>query len=261
MMSPSTSSDPTKRFSDRVELYLRFRPRYPVAMLTFFRNLGLLPTHVVADIGSGTGFLSELFLANDNRVFAVEPNDAMRAAAEEIHGDDPNFTSVAGTAEQTGLEEKSVDLVVAGQAFHWFEPVASRRELERILRPGGLVALIWNDRRTEADPFAEAYEELLRAHATDYEAVCNRRLVENDASAIHDFFAPSKVSLVTFENGQTFDFDGLSGRLLSSSYAPLPGQPGHEEMMARLAEIFEQYQESGVVRFEYTTSVYYGWLD
>lgn len=254
-------SDPTKRFSNRVDYYIRYRPRYPAAIISFLRERGLLPNHVVADIGSGTGFLAELFLNNENRVFAVEPNDAMRAAAEASLSEDPNFISVNGTAEATTLDDHSVDLVTAGQAFHWFEPAPTRAEFVRILRPGGLVALIWNDRRLGDSPFGSAYEELLRDHTREYEQVSNKRIVSDSPEMIAQFFAPNDVELATFENGQTFDFDGLRGRLLSSSYAPMPGDAGYDEMMARLRSIFDTYQEAGVVRFDYTTSLFYGWFD
>jgi SAM-dependent methyltransferase len=259
-MAEQSIADPTRRFSNRVEYYVRFRPRYPAALLTFLRSLGLLPTHVVADVGSGTGFLSELFLANENKVYGVEPNDEMRTAAEASLGDDPNFISIPGTAEATTLDDHSVDVVVAGQAFHWFDAGAARAEFARILRPGGLVVLVWNDRDLSASPFSAAYEELLHGYMMEYEKVSARRVVGDDAPRIREFFAPNEMAVATFENGQTFDFEGLLGRVLSSSYAPLEGEP-HELMVARLREIFDEYQQGGVVRFDYTTTAYYGWLD
>src|ERR1700737_1752387 len=118
-----TFANAKQRFSDRGAGCLRYRPRYPEAVLDFFRaQCGLRSDHAIADIGSGTGFLSELFLKNGNRVFGVEPNEAMRQAGEEYLASYDGFSSIEGPAESTTLEDASVDFVTAGQAFHWFEP-------------------------------------------------------------------------------------------------------------------------------------------
>ena len=154
--------DSVSRFSNRVESYARYRPRYPDAVITFLADTcGLSPSAVVADVGAGTGILTELFLRNGNVVLAVEPNAAMRGAAEAQLRGYQGFHSIDGRAEVTTLPTDSVDFAVAGQAFHWFEPVATRREFRRILKPGGLIALIWNDRRLDSTPFMRAYHELL----------------------------------------------------------------------------------------------------
>jgi len=162
--------EPTERFSDRVGDYLRYRPRYPQALVPVLEEeMRLAPAWVVADVGSGTGFSAEPFLAHGNVVFAVEPNGAMRRAAEERLGDRPGFRGVAGSAEATGLEGTSVDLVAAGQAFHWFDLEECREELIRILRPPRWVALFWNTRRLTGSGFLEGYEALLREFGTDYQ--------------------------------------------------------------------------------------------
>ena len=250
-------SDPTQRFSSRVEDYIRYRPSYPSAIVELLRReCGLTPRWTVADVGSGPGNLSRLFLENGNRVLAVEPNREMREAGERFLGGHPGFESVEGAAEATGLPEGSVDLVVAGQAFHWFDGDRARREFRRILRPPRWVALVWNERRVAGAPFLEAYERLLEAHGTDYAEVRHRDAA--DTRALEAFFGPGGYVTASFENAQVFDLDGLRGRLLSSSYAPLAGQPGHEEMLAGLRAVFTEHQEGGTVAFEYDTRVYYG---
>src|SRR4051812_45896686 len=119
----------TQRFSSRVENYTRYRPRYPAEILAPLRTrCRLTPASVVADLGSGTGFLSELFVANGNRVFGIEPNSQMREAGERLVRSHPKFPNVAGTAESTSLPDASVDFIVAGQAFHWFNREACRKE-------------------------------------------------------------------------------------------------------------------------------------
>jgi SAM-dependent methyltransferase len=248
---------PTQRFSSRVENYVRYRPGYPAGIIDLLRaECGLSVETVIADLGSGSGKLTELLLPACGRVFGVEPNPEMRAAGERLLGANPRFTSVAAAAETTTLRRESVDLVVAGQAFHWFDRERCRKEFLRILKPGGWVVLIWNDRRTEATPFLTAYETLLRDFATDYEQVNHRNI---DTGTLRQFFRVEP-KLKSFSYTQRFDFKGLHGRLLSSSYAPEQGQPKHDAMLARLRQIFAAHQQDDQVAFVYDTLVYYGKL-
>ena len=249
--------DSTKRFSDRVESYARHRPGYPRAALDVLAAEGLRDPDVVADVGSGTGILSELFLRRGHEVFGVEPNAPMRSAAEKLLAGYPRFRSVAGSAEATTLESASADFAVAGQAFHWFDGDRAREEFLRILRGEARVALLWNDRKTAGSAFSERYENLLRAFGTDYAAVDHKNL---GGRAFDSFFGPAAWRLTSLPNEQRLDLAGLRGRLLSSSYAPAPGQPGHAAMMKELDEIFAATNEGGLVRMEYDTKVYFGRL-
>lgn len=250
-------SDSKSRFSNRVEDYVRYRPGYPAEILSLLRKeCGLTSESVIADIGSGTGISTDLFLKNGNHVFAVEPNREMREAAERLLTGSQCFTSVNGTAEATSLPDQSMDFVVAGQAFHWFDPERSRTEFKRILRAPGWVVLIWNDRRTDSTPFLVGYEQLLQDFATDYQQVDHKRI---NADVLRNFFH-TEPHLASFPNFQHFDFTGLKGRLLSSSYAPAVGQPNHQEMLESLKRLFETSQENGRVTFEYDTKVFYGKL-
>ena len=249
--------DSTQRFSTRVKNYLKYRPGYPPAVLDLLKvKCGLTGASVVADIGSGTGILTELFLRNGNPVFAVEPNCDMREAAEGLLGGYSNFTTISGTAEATTLKDQSVNLIAAGQAFHWFDREQSRREFLRILKPGGRVALIWND-RVLTSPFARAYEHLLRTYGTDYTDVNHKDV---DARVLSPFFGPGGYEQIGFPNRQIFDWEGLKGRLLSSSYAPEPGHPRYAPMLEALNTLFSVHQSGGQVVFEYDTLVYYGQL-
>ncbi len=213
---PPTPLDSTKRFSDRVENYVRYRPTYPEGVLAILREeTGVSAASVVADVGSGTGFSSDLFLRNGNVVFGVEPNAAMRRAAEERFVGNANFHSVAATAEATTLKTSSVELVVAGQAFHWFDAERVRQEFARILQPGRWVVLVWNARRTDSTAFLRDYENMLQRFGTDYQAVRHENI---DEEKLRKFFADEKFTFRTLANEQRFDFVGLQGRLLSSSY-------------------------------------------
>jgi ubiquinone/menaquinone biosynthesis C-methylase UbiE len=249
--------DPTQRFSSRVENYVRYRPGYPTEVLELLRReCGLTPNSIVADIASGTGILTRMFLENGNRVFGVEPNDDMRKAGEQILADYPRFTSVAGTAEATTLPDNSVDIVTAAQAAHWFDREKARREFLRILKPAGWTVLLWNERRTDSSAFLRAYEAMLLAYGTDYQDVRHERTT----SAIAEFFSPTPYQGQVFEMIQEFDYPALEGRLLSSSYTPQAGHPNYEPMLKELRRMFDQHKVSGRVSFEYDTRVYYGQL-
>ena len=162
----------TERFTDRVENYSKYRPTYPAGVINLLKSeCGLSPESDVADIGSGTGILAKLLLRNCKRVFGVEPNAAMRDAGKALLKNYPTFITVAGSAENTTLPDASIDLITAGQAFHWFDEMKARVEFKRILKSGGFVALVWNDRRLDSTPFLAAYEQLLREFGTDYAQV------------------------------------------------------------------------------------------
>jgi SAM-dependent methyltransferase len=248
---------PTERFSSRVENYDRYRPSYPRAAIDLLKTrCGLSPGAVVADIGSGTGILTELLLGSGAQVIGVEPNDGMRAAAEARLRGQARFRSVNGTAEATTLPPASIDLLVAGQAFHWFDVEQARAEALRLLRSGGFGALLWNERPPEATAFLADYEGLLLRHAAEYAQITASRA---DEASMRRFFGGA-MELATFPNQQSFDFEGLKGLLLSSSYAPEPGHPQHEPMMAGLREVFRRHEHGGRVVFPYRTLVYFAQL-
>ncbi len=249
--------DSISRFTTRVENYAKFRPTYPPIIIDLLKtNCGLTEASRVADVGSGTGILSELLLKNGNTVFGVEPNAQMRSSAEKLLGNYLQFKSINGAAEATTLDSRSIDIVTAAQAFHWFDHTRARAEFARILKPKGWVALIWNERRLDSTPFLRAYEQLLLQYGTDYQKVRH----ENATKQIADFFAPQGFRLESIENIQTFDFESLLGRVFSSSYTPEPDHPGFEPMIASLREVFEKHQQRGTIAFEYDTRVYYGQL-
>lgn len=256
-MNKKEHLDSVGRFSNRVENYVKYRPHYPEGIIDFLsRECGLTKDTVIADIGSGPGISSEHFVANGNRVLAVEPNDDMRNAAEKIYGSDKNFVSIKGTAEETNLEDNCCNMIIAGQAFHWFDKKKCRKEFQRILKPGGYVVLMWN-LRGGFSGIMEDYEQLISKYGNDYV-----RLYKDDVNEdeIREFFHPSQMYTKPFVNFQELTYEGFEGRLLSSSYIPLHGED-HDLMIGELKKIYDDYSSNGKVKLEYETKLFYGHLE
>lgn len=255
-MSSSVDKNSKQRFSDRVENYIRWRPSYPDELFQILSDdAGLTPPSTVADIGSGTGISAELFLRRGHPVFAVEPNREMRQAAESLLSKYPQFHSIDGTAENSNLPDASVDFIVAAQAFHWFDVKKTQAEFSRILRKAGWCALMWNSRRLDSTPFLRAYEALLHEYGTDYSEIQHTNI---DRAKIETFYAPGTYKYRSIYNEQRFNWEGLRGRVLSSSYIPAEGHPQYAPLMQKLSEIFETHQTNGQVCFEYDTEIHLG---
>ena len=269
-------SNTVERFSNRVENYIKYRPTYPAEILNVFQSeMGLKKESVIADVGSGPGILTRLFLENGNLTYGVEPNDAMRSAAESILSNFPNFKSVNGSAEGTTLPDSSVDIVTAGQAFHWFKPAPTKAEFKRILKPGGWVALVWNMRQLDTTPFLREYEDFIVENSTDYNEVRHERvhgpLPDSPARSADPSdkakmagqlinFYEGGFQHASFDNIQVFDFDGLKGRLFSSSYMPTEDTDQGAKIKKELQVLFEKHAEDGKIEVLYDTIVFYSQL-
>ncbi|MBO9631849.1 MAG: class I SAM-dependent methyltransferase [Chitinophagaceae bacterium] len=249
--------DSTKRFSNRVEDYVKYRPHYPREIVSFLADrYDLSNDKLIADIGAGTGISSHPFLEEGYRVIAVEPNKEMLDKAIELLSVYPEFSSVPGTAEKTTLKAHSVDAIIAGQAFHWFDRDKAKIEFRRILKKAGVLAIIWNERLIES-PFEVEYDALIVKHASDYVKVDHRNIKMEDMVR---FFDPAPVELNVFSNKQVFDLEGLKGRLLSSSYMPAKGDKGYDEMIDDLQLLFDRFKENELIVINYATRVYSGIL-
>jgi len=249
-------TNPTKRFSSRVKDYILYRPGYPSDIIVFLAdNYGLTPQSIIADIGSGTGKSAEMFLKNGNKVYGIEPNEDMRLAAEDLFRGNPGFISINARSEETGLPGQSIDFIVAGQAFHWFDPATSKKEFQRILKPSGRVVLIWNEREPGQAGFMGDYDAFLYKYSTDYKEIDHRNV---DETKIASFFSPGSFHEKKFDHNQVFDFIGLKGRYDSSSYAIPVSDPGYHEAIESLQELFDKYTQGGKVVMQYITKVFCG---
>ena len=251
--------DPKRRFSSRVDNYSKFRPCYPQVIISFLESeKALYKDSIIADIGSGTGILSKLFLKNGNRVYGIEPNIDMRNAAELFLKKYQKFHSIDGSAESTNMEENSINIITVGQAFHWFDQIKARKEFSRILKPEGFVVIIWNNRKRSGSMFLEAYEDLLLKYGTEYRKISNIQI------DFENFYGIGKntegYKREVFDNYQFLDYPGLKGRKLSISYAPLENHPNYNNMITELGKVFNGSNHNGLVKFEYETEIY-GRLD
>lgn len=248
--------DSKERFSERVDTYVKYRPSYPIeAVDCLYNTVGISQKSIIADIGAGTGIMSELLLARGSKVIAVEPNVDMRQMAEKRLSNNLNFRIQPCPAEETGLDDQSVDAVICAQSFHWFDRQAAGLEFRRILKPKGKVVLIWNSRLTEGSEFLTDYEQLLQGYGTDYKEVKHTNITPDQFDS---FFKEGTLQLKEFTNRQIFDYEGLKGRLLSSSYSPVPGHPKHEPMLDELQSLFDRTQKNNEVYFDYKTQVFWG---
>ncbi len=240
---------PKERFSNRAAFYVRYRPSYPTAVYTHLQtHCNLTPDSIIADIGSGTGLLAQLFLERGNTVFGIEPNQAMREAGEAFLANYAGFHSINASAEMTTLADNSVDFVIAGQAAHWFDPLPAKTEFERILRPNGRIAFAWNGVTEENSPFMREHGEAVSTYRHPIPHTNNRYAPEDilgEGFTIHEF-----------DNFKWMDYETLEGGALSSSNAPLAGDALHEPFLAELRRLFAEYGENGRVLFQFKTRLY-----
>lgn len=248
----------TEIFTKTVDYYTQYRPSYPEEVIQLLINKKiLLKNAVIADLGAGTGIFTKLLLERGGLVYAVEPNQAMRTAAELELICYPNFKSVAATAEATTLPEQSIDLITVATAFHWMDANQAKLEFQRILKPSGYVALLWNVRDQEHSVLQQDYESLIKKYGHNYK---ERHEDKFDVAKLENFFSPSIMHSAVFPYAQHFDWEGLKGRLLSTSYAPQPHEANFNIMLEELRAIYDQYQDQNKVEFLYRTMMYYGQL-
>ncbi|OGT43783.1 MAG: hypothetical protein A3F42_01115 [Gammaproteobacteria bacterium RIFCSPHIGHO2_12_FULL_37_34] len=245
-----------QRFNETVQDYLKYRPSYPKEVYSLLvKQFDLTPEKIIADVGSGTGFLSKLFLEHGHSVYGVEPNQGMRKAAEKYLLENQNFHSINGLAEATTLDNESINWIVVGTAFHWFDVKKIRIEFKRILKSPGFCLVVWNVRNKKQSVLLQDYENLILTFSNDYQ---QSRAQEFDQTIVKDFFHPFEMKTASFIHKQQFSWDGLKGRLLSTSYSLRENDPKYQDMIDELKQIFDRHQSNGLVEFLYDTKMYYG---
>jgi SAM-dependent methyltransferase len=241
------------RFTGRAEAYSKYRPTYPREIIDILNaQIGFSKEKIVADVGSGTGILTKIFLDNGNRVFGIEPNDEMRSFAEKNLSNYANFVSMNQSAEKTDLSSNSIDLVTAGQALHWFDPDLSRAEFARILKPSGYVMIVYNERGTGDGGVMDGYEKLINKNAKA------SVVPDIDAEYLAKFFNSKNYREFTVPNKQVLDFEALVGRAASASYLPTKNDPGYDNMKQDLRRLFDTYQVNGLITIIYATTIFLG---
>lgn len=235
-------NDRSLRFTGRVAAYIQGRPGYPPAVVDALQAQGLPPGGLVVDVGAGTGLASRLFLDCGYRVVAIEPNPEMRAAALAAGVD-----ARPGRGESTGLASASADLVLCAQAFHWMDRPAAWAEFQRVAKPGALLALLWNQRISEGDPFLEEFELCLRRHSAEDPQLSEGAGLRHWPGA----------TLACFRHAQPLDWPALLARAASMSYMPLPGTPAHAAMAADLRRLFDAHARSGLVTLLYDARLFW----
>lgn len=266
---------PTMRFDGRAKQYSKFRPSYPAPLLDYLREtVGWDANYKIADIGAGTGIFTSLLLEQGYEVVAVEPNNDMRNELQQqlqpysttVHDDkvsdeqEPGqrLSVSAGSAEATGLANASVQGIVCAQSFHWFDAELARAEFKRVLVSQGKVVLLWNQRDIEASPFMEAYEALFMKYGEQYSKVKHKQIsVEN----LTPFYGGKNPALASFRYEQSFDKDGLIGRIASSSFSLTEQDARYEAFISDVDELFAKHEQHGEVTMKYRTDVYWGQLD
>ncbi|WP_316803276.1 class I SAM-dependent methyltransferase [Pedobacter nototheniae] len=239
------------RFSNRSNDYQKYRPSYPEVVVTYLeQTIGLKKEHQIADIGSGTGIFSSLFIKHGYSLSAIEPNEDMRAHAENRLGHHHHFESINGTAEHTGLNDQSIDLITAAQSFHWFDIPKAKEEFYRIAKPGAHALLIWNILQDRTD-FLKEYQALKNKYAPD--VVHSYRANPENIKA---FFEPHELTVQNLYHSQTLDKTSLKGYLLSFSTVPLVGHPDYDPMIEALDVLFDKHEQNGQVKMEYETRLY-----
>ncbi|CAH2714847.1 hypothetical protein BACCIP111895_02023 [Neobacillus rhizosphaerae] len=241
--------NPKGRFSNRVENYGKYRPNYPNNIIKFLNtNTSFTKESIIADIGSGTGISSKLFLDNGNKVYGVEPNEDMRRAGERYLYNYTNFYSIDASSECTKLESESIDVIVCGQAFHWFEPETTKKEFLRILKPDGFVVII-NNRRKLGSEFMNRYAELISKYS---ESDVSKPLHTN----LSDVVDSKTIYKEVFDNPQIFNFERLQGDLISYSYIPSEEKTIFSTMISEFKLLFDKHNKNGRVIFDYETVLY-----
>lgn len=248
--------DNTTKFSDKVEVYRQYRPSYPDAFVHYlFDEVGISQDACVADIGAGTGILTEILSEHVKTVYAIEPDRNMRIACMDTCGRSCAFVALEGRAESTGLPDQCLDFITVAQAFHWFEPHRTQLEFSRVLKPDGMVILVWNSRVPDA-PLTIAWDAVCRKHCPNFTGFSNDSVMSE--SQVHDFFRDGICETRQYPNNRLLDLASFLGTALSASYAPVFGQPAYDSFVTALTQLFWEHATGEKILVPMYTHSYVG---
>ncbi|WP_449536373.1 class I SAM-dependent methyltransferase [Ferdinandcohnia sp. Marseille-Q9671] len=246
----------TDKFTDKAEIYAKYRPSYPNEYIEYvISEANLTKESMIADIGSGTGILSKQLLEKGYTVIGVEPNDDMRTVAEQTLMPGSRYISVKAAAESTTLEDNSIDLVTVGQAFHWFHMKKFKLECQRILKQDAKVSLVWNSRDSSSDINKES-AVVCQQYCPNFKGFSGG--MEEKPIPFHEFFKEGKYDVTFFRNDLEFDVDGFLGRYLSASYSPKENDKEYDSFIAALTDLFDKYSNNGMITIPNITRSYLG---
>lgn len=247
----------TEKFTGKAEIYAKYRPSYPSEYIKYLLgSTGVSDQSIIADIGAGTGIFTGKLLDEDMSVLAVEPNEDMRNVGTTYLSKYPKCTVVNGTAENTTIMDKSVDLITVAQAFHWFDKKVFKKECQRILKSDdNKVALVWNFRNTESVVVKEL-DKICRELCPQYTGFNGG--IMNDTEVFNCFFRDGSYEYKVFNNDIIDNLDGFIGRALTSSYAPKQGDAYYDEFIKRLNDLFEAYSIDGLITLSIEARSYIG---
>jgi ubiquinone/menaquinone biosynthesis C-methylase UbiE len=240
-------------FSDKAEIYNKYRLGYPNEILQYLYGYGFDSNSIIADIGSGTGKLTRIFVENGNKIYAVEPNDNMRLIAENDFKENKNFISIIADAENTTLQNNSIQFIVVGQAFHWFNKDETMKEFKRIITENGVLMLIWYTAKYDTQ-FLKKYEEILKFNP-DYKGDIHKSKYTDED--LEKLFA-KEFKKIKCHNNVEIDFDNVLGRFMSSSYSPKTGTELYNKSFNELRKIFDKYEMDNKIIFKYEMEIYIG---
>lgn len=245
------------KFNGMGKVYSKYRPSYPLNFVDYlFTDVGMSQSSIIADVGSGTGILTRQLLEKGSNVYGIEPNADMRVIAETNLNNFPGFTSVSGSAENTTIDDNSVDYITVAQAFHWFDREKFKKECQRILKPEGKVILVWNTRDNENELVIENYE-VNRKYCPNFKGFSDGMYGKTNNDDFSDFFNGEYETKV-FLNNLIFDMDGFIGRNLSASYALKSNDAQYNDYVNELKKIYEKYSNNGQLIMPNLTRSYVG---
>lgn len=248
------SVETIKRYSRNAQIYDRYRWSYAsTAIDAIMAHANLDTNSVVADIGAGTGMLGAAFLGRVAQVFAVEPNDAMRAVAEQQMALQPTYRAINGRAEETTLSDQSVDCVVVGRAIHWFSPQKSGAEFRRILKPGGWLAIL---RTPAASGELATAQRALRTTENGWQVESLRNNLKEAPISSH--FGHTNFLHLQFHSTRQEEWEDFWGRLCSFPSAPKEEHPKYRQNQAAARALFEHFSLDGLLEITYVTELFLG---